>query len=241
MANPYFAPGQQRAERVRDLFGAIAARYDLLNDLQSFGLHRLWKRKLLRLLAPRPGKSGLDVCTGTGDLAIRMARSGAKVVGLDFSSEMLAVARRKSDSEPNQVSWVQGDARALPFEAGQFDLVSMAYGLRNLPDPLEGLTEIHRILKPGGKVGILDFGRPSNSLWRGIFLSYLRIGVPCFGRWFAGDAAAYAYILESLFHYPDAEAIARLMREAGFEQVRVWKLLGGVMTVHLADRPDSHG
>ena len=241
MANPYYAPGKERAERVQELFGAISSKYDLVNDLQSFGLHRLWKRKLIRLVEAGAGKRGLDICTGTGDIARGMARSGASVVGVDFSPAMLAVARRKSKPMTPEITWVQGDARALPFDAEQFDIATMAYGLRNLPDPVEGLREMQRVLKPGGRIGILDFGKPRNPVWRGIFLSYLRLGVPLCGRLIAGDAAAYAYILESLRHYPGQEEVAQLMRAEGFVALRVFELLEGIMAIHVGERSHSHG
>lgn len=241
MANSYYVPGEERAGRVHKLFGAIAARYDLLNDLQSFGLHRIWKRKLVRLLDLAPGERALDLCSGTGDIAIAMARRGASVVGLDFSSEMLAVARRKAAATSMEISWQQGDARALPFEPGEFSIVTIGYGLRNLPSPVEGLREMGRVLQPGGRVGILDFGKPPNRFWQRLFFGYLWIAVPCFGRCFAGDAEAYAYILESLRHYPGQQEIARIMEREGFMNVRVLNLLGGTMAIHLGRRGDSHG
>ena len=136
---------------------------------------------------------------------------------------------------------MQGDARALAFEAGAFDLVTIGYGLRNLPSPVEGLREIFRVLKPGGRVGILDFGKPQNWLWQRLFFGYLRAAVPSFGRLFAGDADAYAYILESLRHYPAQEEIGRIMTQEGFVQVQVLNLVGGMMAIHLGRRDGPHG
>ncbi|RME89871.1 MAG: bifunctional demethylmenaquinone methyltransferase/2-methoxy-6-polyprenyl-1,4-benzoquinol methylase UbiE, partial [Verrucomicrobia bacterium] len=201
MSSGYYQPGEQRAARVRDLFGSIARRYDLLNDLQSFGLHRWWKRRLVREARPAPGRRLLDVCCGTGDVALRLARAGAEVTGLDFSEPMLAVARRRADPGL-RVEFVQGDALALPFEDGRFDAVTIAYGLRNLADPQAGLREMARVTRPGGRLLILDFGKPARPWWRGLYFAYLRLAVPMLGRLFSGDREAYAYILESLRHYP---------------------------------------
>lgn len=236
MANKFFQPGPRRAEKVGDLFAAIAPRYDLLNDLQSFGLHRRWKRRLAQLAAVGPGQRALDLCCGTGDVTFLLARTGAAVVGLDFSDAMLRIARARLNVPELQsrVQFVQGDALHVPFPDAHFDAVTMAYGLRNLSDWEAGLAEMRRVAKPGGRLLVLDFGKPDRPLWRQLYFAYLRWVVPVLGRLFCGDAAAYAYILESLRAYPAQHGVAARMREMGCAEVRVVSLLGGVMTINAA-------
>jgi demethylmenaquinone methyltransferase/2-methoxy-6-polyprenyl-1,4-benzoquinol methylase len=239
MNNPFYVPGAQRAGKVRELFGAIAWRYDFLNDLQSLGLHRLWKRRLARLARLGPGQRALDVCCGTGDVALALVRTGARVTGLDFSPEMLAVARRRARTATAAVEFIQGDALALPFADASFDAVTISYGLRNLADFRAGLAEMARVLRPGGRLVVLDFGKPASGLWRTLYFAYLRRVVPAFGRVFAGRAEAYAYILESLRHYPDQAGVAALLGEVGLGRVEVVNLLGGAMAIHVAEKGAS--
>lgn len=245
MANEFFSPGSQRAAKVNDLFGAIAPRYDFINDAQSFGLHRLWKRRVVKLARPEPGEPALDLCCGTGDIAFALARKGADVTGLDFSAQMLEVARAKQqklaidkvgESEAPNPYFIQGDAQSTPFPDGSFDIATVGYGLRNLADLDAGLREIFRLLRPGGRLVALEFGKPDNVLWRTIYFTYLKIAVPVFGRIFCGNSAAYAYILESLQHYPAPRAVADKLRAAGFQSVRIIPLLGGVMSIHYAEK-----
>ena len=251
MANKYYQAGEQRAARVGDLFGAIAPRYDLINDLQSFGLHRLWKRRLVGLAAVGPGRTALDVCCGTGDVAFRLAKTGARVVGVDFSPAMLAQAARRAAAlqgapglapgsdqmvdarNEAPLRFVAGDALSLPFPDASFDAVTVAYGLRNLSDWRAGLREMWRVARPGGRLLVLDFGKPERQLWRRCYFGYLRRGVPVFGRLFCGDAALYAYILESLEHYPAQQGVAAGMRDLGCHEVGIVSLLGGVMTINV--------
>ena len=237
MGNAYYAPDATRATKVSALFARIAQRYDLINDLQSFGLHRLWKRRLVRLAAARPGLHALDLCCGTGDVAFALARAGAGVTGLDFSQEMLAMAKqRKPSAGTGQVEFLHGDALQTPFPDAHFDVVTISYGLRNLADFTGGLREMHRVTRPGGRLVILDFGKPPNRLWRSLYFGYLRFAVPVFGRIFCGDAAAYAYILESLQHYPAQEGVATALRELGCANVGVTHLLGGAMSLNYAEK-----
>ena len=246
MPNPYYTPGADRARRVEILFNQVAPRYDRLNDLQSLGMHRLWKREVIRQAVLLPGCRVLDVCCGTGDLALGMERLGARVVGLDFSAPMLRIAQsRKQAAIPDrrpwcqELTWVRGDALRLPFVAGSFDGVTIGYGLRNLGSFEEGLKEFRRVTRPGGRLLILDFGKPSNRMLRVGYFWYLRLVVPWFGRLACGDADAYAYILESLHHYPDQEGVHRLLNEAGWGSVRTRGWLGGVMTLTIATRTAS--
>ncbi|MHC1769907.1 MAG: ubiquinone/menaquinone biosynthesis methyltransferase [Verrucomicrobiia bacterium] len=232
MANKYYEPGRQRAAKVQDLFSAIAHRYDLINDLQSFGLHRFWKRRLLKLAGIQSCDKVLDLCCGTGDVALRAARFGANVVGADFSSAMLETGIRRSQAANLSVQWVRADALQLPFRDAAFDVAAVSYGLRNLADVEGGLREMLRVTRPGGRILVLDFGKPPNPLLRRAYFAYLRFCVPHLGRWLCGDAAAYSYILESLVHYPAQEGIAQLMRKLHCERVSVQNLLGGMMSIN---------
>src|SRR5215471_2942412 len=235
MVNEFYVPGDLRAARVKDLFTRIAPRYDLINDLQSFGLHRYWKHRIVNLARPSGTDKALDLCCGTGDLAFLMAQHGARVLGLDFSDRMLEVAlnrnqrARRSDAAPH---FVQGDALQLPFPDKSFDIITIAYGLRNLADIKAGLGEMRRVMKPGGRLLVLDFGKPDNPIWRGVYFGYLRLFVPLLGRIFCGSASAYAYILESLRHYPAQRGVAAQMTELGLANVRIINLLGGVMSIN---------
>ena len=237
MANSFYEPGSQRAARVNDLFAGIAARYDLINDVQSFGLHRFWKWRLLQLAHPRPGARALDLCCGTGDIALALARRGVDVTGLDFSEPMLEIARRKNSKFKIQNSkFIQGDAQQIPFPDASFDIVTVGYGLRNLASVETGLREMQRVARPGGRLLVLDFGKPDNALWRAIYFGYLRCFVPLLGRIFCGNPAAYAYILESLQHYPAQRGVAEQMRALGLKNVRIINFLGGMMSINSAER-----
>jgi demethylmenaquinone methyltransferase/2-methoxy-6-polyprenyl-1,4-benzoquinol methylase len=255
MANTYFDPGEQRAAKVHELFSRIAPRYDLINDLQSFGLHRSWKRRVVHLARPQPGQSALDLCCGTGDLALALARRGARVAGLDFSEQMLATAARRQSEPRNQSPeaglhatrntqqtplppcFIRGDAQRLPFPDNVFDIVTVGYGLRNLANWETGLREMWRVANPGGRLLVLDFGKPDNALWRALYFGYLKLIVPWLGRIFCGSAGAYAYILESLKHYPAQHAVAAKMRELGLANVSVVSLLGGAMSINYGEKP----
>jgi demethylmenaquinone methyltransferase / 2-methoxy-6-polyprenyl-1,4-benzoquinol methylase len=253
MANRFFDPGDQRAAKVHDLFSRIALRYDRINDLQSFGLHRWWKRRVIELARPQVGQRALDLCCGTGDLALGLAGHGVHGVGLDFSQQMLQVAARRSSAvhtqdptapratrntqqAPLPLRFVHGDAQRLPFADNSFDVVTVGYGLRNLASWATGLSEMQRVARPGGRLLVLDFGKPDHPLWRGLYFGYLRLFVPCLGRIFCGSASAYAYILESLQHYPAQQGVSARMRELGLVEVRVLNLLGGAMSINYGEK-----
>ena len=241
MSNVFYTPGEQRAAKVNDLFTAIARRYDLLNDLQSFGLHRRWKRRVAELAAVQPGGRALDLCCGTGDIAFALARRGAEVTGLDFSQKMLEVAEsrrlKKPELKTQKLIFIQGDAQQIPFSDATFDIVTVGYGLRNLMNWETGLAEMQRVARPGARLVVLDFGKPANALWRKIYFGHLRCSVPLVGWLFFGNADAYAYILESLKHYPAQLAVAEKMRELKLVNVRVINLLGGAMAINYGEKP----
>jgi demethylmenaquinone methyltransferase/2-methoxy-6-polyprenyl-1,4-benzoquinol methylase len=241
MANKYYQPGQQRAGKVSDLFAAIAPRYDVINDLQSLWLHRRWKRYLVRLARPRRGERALDLCCGTGDIAFLLARSGTMVSGLDFSAAMLSIAGQRGPADliknggPRPL-FVMGDAQEIPFPDDSFDIVTIGYGLRNLSSLERGLKEMQRVARPGGRVLILDFGKPDNALWRAAYFGYLRAVVPVFGKVCCGDAQTHAYILESLLNYPAQRGIEARMHELHFANVRTINLLGGIMSINYGEK-----
>ena len=249
MSNAYYAPGDQRAAKVNDLFARIARRYDFLNDLQSFGLHRLWKRRVVELAQIQSGDHALDLCCGTGDISFALARGGATTTGLDFSAQMLEVAAKRSEEAEARCQnkhpgptvrspqFLQGDAQQLPFPENSFDIVTVGYGLRNLTSWERGLDEMFRVARPGARLIVLDFGKPANALWRGLYFAHLKMSVPLMGWLFCGDASAYAYILESLKHYPAQLAVAEKMSMLKLENVRVINLLGGAMAINYGVKP----
>ncbi|HSY09633.1 MAG TPA: bifunctional demethylmenaquinone methyltransferase/2-methoxy-6-polyprenyl-1,4-benzoquinol methylase UbiE [Candidatus Dormibacteraeota bacterium] len=242
MSNVFYVPGEQRAAKVNDLFATIARHYDLINDLQSFGLHRRWKRRVVELAAVKSGQRALDLCCGTGDLALALAQRGAETTGLDFSPQMLEVAetRRqkicKSNSQSANPKFIQGDAQQIPFPDNSFDIVTVGYGLRNLTSWERGLEEMFRIAKPGARLIVLEFGKPVNALWCKIYFTHLKCSVPLIGLLFCGNAQAYAYILESLKHYPAQLAVAEKMRGLKLMNVRVINLLGGAMAINYGEK-----
>ena len=232
----YYQEGESRAPRVNELFDRIAPRYDLINDVQSAGLHRVWKKWLWLLARPQPDDKILDLCTGTGDIAFLFADHGHRVTALDFSAEMLRVARQRRTAQ-QQVEFLQGDAMNPPFPDASFDVITIGYGLRNLADCAKALTGMKRLLKPGGRLLILDFGKPDNLLLRAAYYVYLHLAVPVFGQIFCGDRAAYAYILESLKHYPAQRGVHDLLEVIGLENARITNFFAGTMSINYAEKP----
>ena len=231
MAQSYLAKDEKRAEKVRELFDAIAPRYDLINDLQSFWLHRHWKRRLVQLAGVKPGQRALDLCCGTGDIALALEGQGAKVTAMDFSEPMLKIAdQRKGDAD---IVYKAGDALNTGELDDHYDCVTIAYGLRNLASFEGGLAEMHRVTKPGGRLLALDFGKPPSRLVRFWYLGYLKWMVPCFGRIFCRDAPAYAYIHESLEDYPAQAGIAGVMQNLGCERIKTHNLFLGTMAINV--------
>ena len=231
MAEGYFSNEATRAGRVQELFDTIAPRYDLINDLQSLWLHRHWKKRLVKLADSSEGQRALDLCCGTGDVAFALAQCGADVIGIDFSQLMLdRAAVRNSESK---VTFLHGDALDTKQPDNHFDLVTIAYGLRNLTNFKGGLREMHRVAKPCGKLLVLDFGKPSFAPWRWYFFSYLKWMVPWFGRIFCRAAPAYAYIHESLENYPVQDGVAKMMRELGCQDFTIHRILGSAMTINV--------
>jgi demethylmenaquinone methyltransferase / 2-methoxy-6-polyprenyl-1,4-benzoquinol methylase len=212
-------------EGVRRMFDRIAPVYDAMNRLMTAGLDRRWRDEAAAAVV-RPGDRVLDVCCGTGDLAIAAAKAGGKVTGLDFSEPMLARAREKNPD----IDWVSGDALGLPFPDGSFDAATVGFGVRNLDDLERGLAELRRVLKPGGRVAILEITRP-----QGVLAPFYRFWfdgvIPLAGTVLPGGSA-YSYLPASVRRFPAPQALAKLLDEAGFDEIR-WRLFaGGIVALH---------
>ena len=215
---------------VRGMFDGIARVYDPMNRLMTAGLDQRWRRLAVSQVV-WPGDRVLDACCGTGDLAVAAEQRGGRVVGLDFSERMLERARRKSGT----IEWVQGDALALPFSTGEFDAATVGFGVRNLEDLEAGLRELHRVLRPGGKVAVLEITRP-RGLLRPFFRFWFDALVPLAGRVLPGGEA-YTYLPASVRRFPGPEDLTALLEGAGFEQVRYRLLGGGIVALHTGTRP----
>jgi len=218
---------------VRSLFATIADRYDLITIVLSYGRDRAWKRRLVSLAAAAPGARALDLATGTGDIAFLLAARGAQVVGLDITVRMIELAhtKRRTDDAPR---FLVGDMVALPFAAASFDVITSGYGLRNVPDLQQSIDEMYRVLDADGEALTLDFNRPSNSLVRAVYLSYLNVVGGALGWLLHRDPDTYRYIPASIRNYPGAAGVAALMRARGFREVAYHRVLGGLMTIHHA-------
>ena len=220
-------PGTLPPDRVRGMFDRIAPVYDAMNRLMTAGLDRSWRRLAVEAVV-QPGDRVLDACCGTGDLALAAEREGGIVTGLDFSAEMLARARRKESA----VTWVEGDALALPFPDGDFDVVTVGFGIRNVADLEAGLRELRRVLHPGGRLAVLEITQPRGAL-RPFFQLWFDGVVPLLGKVLPGGQA-YAYLPASVRRFPDAGRLAGLITVAGFGEVRVRLLGGTIVALHTA-------
>jgi demethylmenaquinone methyltransferase / 2-methoxy-6-polyprenyl-1,4-benzoquinol methylase len=242
VANKYLSYDGERGPRVRAMFSRLAGRYDFLNDVMSLGLHRRWKRDAVDLAlrkATAPARV-LDLCCGTGDLAFlagARAPEGSLVVGLDFTLPMLGVARGRRRNARGEPTFAQGDALRLPFADAVFGAVTIGYGLRNVADPLACLREVRRVLAPGGRVVVLDFGKPAHPFTGAAYTAFLRTAMPVVGWLFHGDADTYRYIPESLERYPAQRGVRDLMDEAGLTSARYEDRLFGAMGLNIGEAP----
>ncbi|QDU94420.1 bifunctional demethylmenaquinone methyltransferase/2-methoxy-6-polyprenyl-1,4-benzoquinol methylase UbiE [Lignipirellula cremea] len=230
-------------QRVQRMFGEIAPRYDLMNHLLSMNVDRYWRWRTVRLAPPESDLPILDVCTGTGDLALafhRQAGGKAKVIGADFCREMLAVGEQKKQKAGlgEEVTFVEADTQNLPFEDNRFQIVSVAFGLRNVADTARGLEEMVRVCAPGGKVVVLEFSLPRWQPFKGIYGWYFRNVLPRIGQLFARNRQdAYNYLPESVGEFPCGEALAKQMRAAGLEEVWFRPFTLGVATLYVGVKP----
>ena len=217
--------GRLAPDAVRTMFDRIAPVYDAMNHVMTAGLDRRWRAETARAVVS-PGDRVLDSCCGTGDLAIACLRAGGRVTGLDFSERMLDRARRKSD----EAEWVEGDALALPFAEGSFDAATVGFGVRNLEDLGKGLGELRRVLRPGGRLAILEITTP-RGLLRPFYKLWFEGLVPLAGKLLPGGSA-YTYLPASVRRFPEAKELAELMDSAGFEHVRYRFFAGGIVALH---------
>jgi demethylmenaquinone methyltransferase/2-methoxy-6-polyprenyl-1,4-benzoquinol methylase len=229
-------PWNDKARRVRGVFDSVAGNYDVMNDLMSGGLHRLWKRFTLDLANLRPGQRALDVAGGTGDLAAGLARQVGDrglVILTDINAAMLARGRDRliNDGLVNNVQVAQVNAEKLPFADGTFDCVTIGFGLRNVTDKRSALASMRRVLKPGGQLLVLEFSRPNEAL-KPLYDAYSFRVLPFLGKVVAQDEASYRYLAESIRMHPDQETLLGMMREAGLEGCRYHNLTGGIVAVH---------
>ena len=232
------APGQPTAQRVHGIFSSIADRYDVFNGMASMGIDRTWRTELVRAAHLSPSSRVLDLCSGTGDVAFAVANLGhpAEVVATDFVPEMLAVAEKKSAEHPPAVpvSFSVADAQQLPFPDESFDVVTVAFGVRNLPDRASNFREVLRVLKPGGRYLILEFSRPTFGPWRGMYHVYLRHAIPAIGGALTGDRKGFVYLNDSIRQFPSQADLAAELRAAGFAVISWKDLTGGVVALHTA-------
>jgi demethylmenaquinone methyltransferase/2-methoxy-6-polyprenyl-1,4-benzoquinol methylase len=224
-----------KTQRVRSYFDTIAARYDVMNTILSFGLHHVWKRSTLRAAALTGNMRVLDVCGGTGDLAALAARrlNGTGTVTLyDFSLEMIRAGRNRSDAREGSVNHVCGDARFLALKDNSFDVIMIGFGLRNLSDMDAGLREFQRVLKPGGRLVCLEFSQPTGPLLRRAYDLYSYRVIPLLGRLITGSREAYTYLPDSIRAFPSPEVLQRMFEQAGFQDVSYRLLTGGIAAIH---------
>jgi demethylmenaquinone methyltransferase/2-methoxy-6-polyprenyl-1,4-benzoquinol methylase len=224
----------EHSRAVREMFSGIAGKYDLLNHLLSLNIDKSWRRRVRGLLAEtlsREDATVLDVACGTGDLSLELHHDAkAKVIGTDFCRPMLSIAAKKSKEV--SIPYVEADAMSLPFPSGNFDAVTIAFGLRNLPNVDNGLSELFRILKPGGRLVVLEFSSPIVPGFRQLFNFYFGNVLPRIGGLVSGSRAAYTYLPNSVKKFPDQKALAAKFKEVGFEHVEYENLKGGIAAIH---------
>ena len=228
------AKAETKGRYTRRVFATIADRYDLVNVVLSFNRDQAWKRRFVAQADPHTGEMALDLACGTGDIAFPVAARGARVVGLDITPQMIALARAKAARPGCNPRFLVGDMMRLPFVPGTFDLVTTGYGIRNVPDLRRALGEVHRVLKPGGRFFSLDFNRPANRLARAAYLGYLTVIGSAIGWLVHRDPDTYRYIAETVRVHPGGPAVAALLTEAGFERAHYGPVFGGFMAIHSA-------
>ena len=225
---------EEKAQRVDEVFTSVASRYDLMNDLMSFGIHRYWKRLCVHLARLQPGSRVLDVASGTGDLATLLNRSGCEVVSCDINEAMLKSGRDKLADRGlvRDIHYVRADAERLPFADNSFDCATLAFGLRNMTEKPAALRAVHAGLKYGGQVLVLEFSRVTSDLFRRIYDSYSFHAIPALGKLVLQDPDSYRYMVESIRMHPDQDTLKTMLEEAGFSRVDYLNLSGGIVALH---------
>ena len=234
-------PWDEKKEKVRGVFDSVAGRYDLMNDLMSAGLHRVWKRLTIAKSGLRPGQVALDVAAGSGDLSLGLARQvgpGGTVIVTDINARMLALGRDRliNAGQVGNVHYLQANAEQLPFSSGTFDCVSIGFGLRNVTDKEAALASLLRVLKPGGRLLVLEFSRPRLSFLGPLYDFYSLKVLPRLGELVLDDADSYRYLAESIRRHPDQDALKDLMIRQGFERCEYFNFSGGIVALHLGYR-----
>ena len=227
----------QKEAMVADVFHSVAAKYDVMNDLMSLGIHRIWKRYTIDCSGIRPGQKVLDLAGGTGDLAAKFSRivgETGQVTLADINHSMLMVGKEKLTNMGimSNLNYVQANAEALPFPDNHFDLVTIAFGLRNVTEKSNALASIYRVLKPGGRLLVLEFSKPSSEMLSKIYDTYSFHLLPKMGKLVANDSESYQYLAESIRMHPDQETLEGMMKDVGFEQTSYTNLTGGIVALH---------
>ena len=228
-------PVDEKQDLVNAVFGSVAGPYDIMNDLMSLGIHRLWKNTLIEWLAPRPGQSLIDLAGGTGDVALRFLKAGGGSVRIiDINRDMLAAGQKREDLKiyADQLDWIEGNAESLPADDASVDRVTIAFGLRNVTDRMAALKECLRVLKPGGRFCCLEFSHVENDMFSRIYDGWSFGVLPQIGGLVAGDKPAYQYLVESIRKFPKQEELVEMMQEAGFAQIKYRNLTGGIAAIH---------
>ncbi|NOD78350.1 MULTISPECIES: bifunctional demethylmenaquinone methyltransferase/2-methoxy-6-polyprenyl-1,4-benzoquinol methylase UbiE [unclassified Ruegeria] len=225
-----------KAGRVQGVFNSVASKYDVMNDVMSMGIHRVWKDAMMDWLAPRPGQRLLDVAGGTGDISFRfLKRAGhGHATVLDLTEPMLVEGRQRAEADQmaDSLNWVVGDAMALPFEDNTFDVYTISFGIRNVTRPQEALNEAFRVLKPGGRLMVLEFSQLPNDGLQKLYDLYSFNVIPRMGKLIANDFDSYQYLVESIRKFPDQETFLGMIRTAGFENAKYRNLSMGIAALH---------
>ncbi|MCI5038650.1 MULTISPECIES: bifunctional demethylmenaquinone methyltransferase/2-methoxy-6-polyprenyl-1,4-benzoquinol methylase UbiE [Donghicola] len=226
----------EKAGRVQGVFNSVASKYDIMNDVMSMGIHRVWKDAMMDWLAPRPNTRLLDVAGGTGDISFRyLKRAGnAHATVLDLTEPMLVEGRKRADAEAmsDSLDWVVGDAMKLPFEANTFDVYTISFGIRNVTRPQEALNEAYRVLKPGGRLMVLEFSQIPNNAMQWVYDRYSFNVIPRMGQMIANDFDSYQYLVESIRKFPDQDTFLGMVRKAGFGNAKYRNLSMGIAALH---------
>ena len=229
-------PEAEKAGMVHEVFTRVASKYDVMNDLMSMGIHRVWKEAMMDWLAPRPGQRLLDVAGGTGDVAFRFLKraKGSSAVVCDMTESMLIEGRKRAEADQlaGALDWVVGDAMALPFADNSFDAYTISFGIRNVTRIADALSEAYRVLRPGGRLMVLEFSQIPNDMLQKAYDLYSFNVIPVMGQVVAGDRDSYQYLVESIRKFPSQDAFAAMIRTAGFGQVKYRNLTMGIAALH---------
>lgn len=232
---PYSTEANKKGQ-IEDMFDNIAGSYDLLNHVFTLGIDRGWRKKMIKMLAPKNPQSILDMATGTGDVAIMTAKmlKPQEIIGIDLSNKMLEIGREKIKKAglDNIISMAQGDSEAIRYPDERFDAVTVAFGVRNFENLKQGLTEMHRVTKTGGEVAILEFSIPGSFVFNSLYKIYSKYIMPFVGRLTSGDASAYTYLYESVQQFPHGETFINILKEVGFKNSTARPLFGGICTIY---------